>query len=371
MQIVEYKKNKENGAGRLERVKTVGLLSKLNVLFDVGDNNENIDKDDGFDDDTKDDGDVISHMDRNSEKSDNMDTKEEKDRINEKNEDEDKNVSTFDAALAQEELERKLENEDSLENKEPTSWIEMVYATVVESLSSADLITDSLIVIQLANDKNHNHQWWISLMILMMISPYLVSYSVLGSLFKARMTRFIRRIKLNERNNNSNNSISIYKCKWILFSVVCLILMTPLSLLYFVVIDIIFMIYVLLSTLIYFFSCSKINISDSIDDLIFKKFLGMNRMQIIGYRRLRTLSQLVWETSSQIVLQIRIYFWLQTEEAKVGNSVTVSATSILISLVFASLHAIFEASIIYLDSTACNMSFLKYGFHCLGARLEW
>ena len=58
--------------------------------------------------------------------------------------------------------------------------------------------------------------------------------------------------------------------------------MTPVSMIYFFVIDIIFMVYVLASTILYFISCTKIDIKDVVDDLVFKNLLGMNRMQIIG-----------------------------------------------------------------------------------------
>merc|ERR1712130_986241 len=89
--------------------------------------------------------------------------------------------------------------------------------------------------------------------------------------------------------------------------------MTPLSVLYLVVIDLLFMIYSLSSTLMFILPLSRYDIRELLDVYVFDKLLGMNRTEIIGYRRLRTLSQLCWETIPQILLQCRILYVLEVE----------------------------------------------------------
>merc|ERR1712176_351541 len=109
-----------------------------------------------------------------------------------------------------------------------------------------------------------------------------------------------------------------FKWKWRAFKAMVLMIMTPLCIFYFVIIDIVFMVYVVFATIIFFLSCTKWNISDAMDDWVFKKIFGLNRMQIIGYRRLRTLSQLFFETVPQIFLQLRI-LWVVNGDPN-GNS---------------------------------------------------
>eukprot|EP01083_Nonionella_stella_P245688 853674_1 len=101
-------------------------------------------------------------------------------------------------------------------------------------------------------------------------------------------------------------------CKWIAFNVGIFVLMTPLCLFYFAAIDAVFMIYVLFSTTIYFITFSKLDITNFIDDLVFKNIFGMNKTQIVGYRRLRTLSQLFFESIPQIILQLWILWRIKS-----------------------------------------------------------
>eukprot|EP01083_Nonionella_stella_P242634 846184_1 len=142
-----------------------------------------------------------------------------------------------------------------------------------------------------------------------------------------------------------------------------ILLMTPLSVLYFFIVDVVFMVYVLVSAFLYFITCSRVNITDFIDDYVFQKLLGMNRMQVIGYRRLRTLSQLLFETIPQLLLQLHML--------RVSNLDGLDSTSLMMSILFALLHMMFEGMIIYSDSKACDSSVLEYGLQCLHARMNW
>eukprot|EP01084_Bolivina_argentea_P043175 79558_1 len=154
-------------------------------------------------------------------------------------------------------------------------------------------------------------------------------------------------------------------CKLIMINVLALILMTPAAIAWFTFVDVLFMVYLLLSTAIFFVTCAKVDISDYMDDFLFKRLLGMSRMQIIGYRRLRTLSQLLFETLPQIILQGYI-LWYDDKHSQQLN-----ANEIYISIGVAALHVVLELFIIYLDARASKMSLSHYAVICLGARLNW
>ena len=163
---------------------------------------------------------------------------------------------------------------------DPITWFEKLYSAVVESISTADFVTDCLV---LKSFITNNHQWWSTWMILSMISPYLVSYSIFGSLFNQKFSIYSEKIKFKAQTKQ--------KCNLLLFGLFAIVLLTPLSLLYFVLIDCFFMLYVAISSIILVLSCTTVDIKHWVDDFIFQKILSMNRMEILGYRRLRTLSQ--------------------------------------------------------------------------------
>ena len=178
------------------------------------------------------------------------------------------------------------------EPKEDTNWIERTYAFVVESLSTADLITDIIIVQQLycdatllngrfcssvtsntsAMDGSESTdpalQWFTIATITFMMAPYLVSYSVLGSVG----LYIIRDRRQKKKRNNT------------LFNIACLTMMTPVNFVYFILIDLFFMAYVIITFIAYIFTCcsSKKDLKHWIDDNIFKTIFHMNRMQITG-----------------------------------------------------------------------------------------
>ena len=178
------------------------------------------------------------------------------------------------------------------EPKDDTNWMERTYAFVVESLSTADLITDIIIVQQLycdatflnssfcpSNDSNTSAmderestdaalQWFTIATITFMMAPYLVSYSVLGS-----VGLYIIRDRQQKKKRNNT-----------LFNIACLTMMTPVNFIYFILIDLVFMAYVIITFIAYIFSCcsSKRDLKHWIDDNIFKTIFHMNRMQITG-----------------------------------------------------------------------------------------
>ena len=138
-------------------------------------------------------------------------------------------------------------------------------------------------------------------------------------------------------------------------------------LVYFIILDFVFAIYSVFSTFIFFISFGKFNIGDLVEDAFFSRVLGMTRMEIIGYRRMRTISQMLFETLPQIFLQLRIIDSINNN----NDDINVSYNALYYSIGFAILHILMEGMILYLDSSACYMTFSEYAIICLNARLNW
>ena len=256
------------------------------------------------------------------------------------------------------------------------NWVEIIYSTIVESFSVMDLYTDILIFIELlsaslppflslhqllsvigyinlflAMTRYHtNNPYWATIMALLLCAPYLVSYCCLSTLLSQKVTHF------------QNSS---------LFSIFVLMLMTPLSVLYLVLIDLMFMAYSLSSTFI-FMLCGcrpKYDIKDLLDEYLFNKILRMNRTEVIGYRRLRTLSQLCWETIPQILLQCRILYALEVEAT--SNQFQIDIGTLIWSIALGVAHLVLEGGVVWLDSKTLRMQFIQYAMTCLGGRVQW
>eukprot|EP01084_Bolivina_argentea_P204146 348583_1 len=161
--------------------------------------------------------------------------------------------------------------------------------------------------------------------------------------------------------------------------------MTPISLIYLFMIDIVFMLFSLVSTvwlvilllITFLFRVNrryirKYDIRDLIDDKIFKDWLNMNRTEIIAYRRLRTLSQLFFETMPQIVLQLRILWVIKwSGHGDNENAFDIDVQTLTWSIGLAIVHLILESGIVYFDKRAFRMSFMEYALECLGGRVMW
>ena len=260
--------------------------------------------------------------------------------------------------------------------KAAASWIEVVYIFTVESLSIADIATDVIILAQLFVD---NKPWWTAATIAFMISPYLVSYTALGSIFLDRQ----KKSHSNSNNkcskctiflkshSNSNNKCTYIRSKCTIFLNVffTIITITPVCLIYFIILDLVFMFYAIITTFLYVVTCSKIDIKDWFEKDVFQPFLKISRMELIGYRRLRTLAQLLFETFPTVILQLDILSEISSDNS--GDGAKVSVRSLYLSLGFATLHCVMEMMILYLDCNACHLSFAQYAVICLNARLSW
>lgn len=94
----------------------------------------------------------------------------------------------------------------------------------------------------------------------------------------------------------------------------------------------------------------------------------MQKSEIAGFRRLRTISQLIFETFPQLVLQVRIYFFFENNPDEMG---AVKLSTLLLSILFAVFHGALEMLILYIESNQYDLNFFKYFIICFNGRLGW
>eukprot|EP01083_Nonionella_stella_P267987 905612_1 len=249
------------------------------------------------------------------------------------------------------------------EKKTPSiNWIELLYSTIVETCSALDLYSDVVILIALYKSYNH---WWSTNMLILLCAPYLVSY---GSLV------VLLRKKIGDKNLSFCSSFAGY------------LLITPISLIYLFVIDIVFMLFTLISTLWFLLVFAFLSIGngcnvpsnlkeydgrDWIERKVFTQWLQMNYTEMVSYRRLRTLSQLFFETIPQIFFQVWIILdikWLKHENE---FDLDDFAWKLAFSISLAIAHLILEGGIVLLDKSAFEMPFMQYALVSLGGRTLW
>jgi hypothetical protein len=96
----------------------------------------------------------------------------------------------------------------------------------------------------------------------------------------------------------------------------------------------------------------------------------MQKMDVLGFRRLRTSCQLTFESLPQIILQIRIYFYLKGNEADL-QALDISIEAITISLLFAVLHATIEFMFLSVEKKANRTSMMHYLIICFNGRFGY
>ena len=95
----------------------------------------------------------------------------------------------------------------------------------------------------------------------------------------------------------------------------------------------------------------------------------MNHMDVLGFHRLRTITQLSFESVPQIILQTRILFWMR---ANPGESfIDVSFYEIAASIFFAALHFLGEIVVIKEEARACKTSVIHYIVTWYNGRFGW
>ena len=198
------------------------------------------------------------------------------------------------------------------------NYTEMMFTFTLEVIALFDLFGDVLFLIVLWQA---NHIIWFTLSIFTIMAPLYVCYVPLIS---------VQRSKQNPS-------------KLITFSA-----FTPLILVYLLLLDIF---YIVIQTainpilvMISMITCGKISglALDDIIDEFFLKFFGLAKVQAVGFRKLRTLSQLTLESAPQMLLQVRIFFFLKATNSTNDKNLEVDESVLLFSLGCAVTHTVIE-----------------------------
>lgn len=162
----------------------------------------------------------------------------------------------------------------------------MVFNILLEFIALFDMIGDIFALILVYK---LGHIAWFTISVFTMISPFYVCYVPLLTFQKERAEKIEDDSILQKLNG--------------FFS------LTPLILINLLLMDLIYIINsVVITPIVFIFSFGRLNmevIEEKIDKIYIVLF-GMSDMDIKGFRRLRTISQLSFESFPQILLQIRI-----------------------------------------------------------------
>ena len=117
--------------------------------------------------------------------------------------------------------------------------------------------------------------------------------------------------------------------------------------------DVVFIIYTVLNDVLGLLCCRSTQL-DALDG--FFTWLGMSNMDVKGYRKLRTLSQLTFESIPQLLMQITFVIFYREEAAEKG----VNMKEIMLSLAFAGMHFISEVLLLYIESKAVKQTMYNF-----------
>ena len=236
-----------------------------------------------------------------------------------------------------------------VKEKKPNPYFEFIFTLILELIALFDMFGDIYLMYSMYI---YGHTAWFTLSIFTMLSPFYVCYVPLVTFQKNRgklqkETRFLK--------------------------VLNIVSLTPLIVAYLLVMDIIYILVSVVITpsamLIKLLSCGLIDVTNIEEklDVLYEILFGMSDMDIKGFRRLRTISQLSFESLPQIILQCRILIYAFNGDNKLG----VSLEAILASLACAVLHAIFEMIFVYLEAYSCKTTIIHYFIVCFNARFGW
>ena len=225
----------------------------------------------------------------------------------------------------------------------------------LELLGLADLFGDYLVLSALIRS---GEIAWSTLTILMLLTPYIISYPPLMGLFVERST-------FNREKTGWGMKIFGFT------------FLFPISLLYMFLLDLIYgllgLINTILQTSLFFINKIarknwKMNNADHwLEHYILKK-LCLESTDIQGLRSMRTIAQLLFESIPQIILQARILYVINSGYE---TSLEISLGEIYFSLLFAGLHLIFEGFLLYLETLVTKSNFFEYCANSMNGMLNW
>ena len=228
----------------------------------------------------------------------------------------------------------------------------------LELVAAADLYTDTVILLKMYR---HDHMAWATATVVMMVSPYLVCYAALISLL------------LRSRVFEPETLAGEPKRHLGLRKTVGLLYLSPLCICYFVLVDVIYTFKAvtvdltsMLLRLLTFGYVQPNRSGDSAANRFVNNVLGLSKMDVEGYRRLRTLSQLIFESFPQIALQARIIL-----APHFAREIGLTDGELFSSMGFAIFHLLVTGWVLRAEAFACKDSGLHYLITCLSGRFGW
>ena len=271
-----------------------------------------------------------------------------------------KDLKIDDLKKYMEEYETKVYNENITYDTLPpeiklNEYIEFLFNLFLELIALFDMSGDILLLIALFNSE---HTAWFALSLLSMLSPFFVCYVPLLTFQKK---------KLNNKDLDYLDLIGM------------VIFLTPLVLIYLQLMDVVYIInsvgLVPIAVILQLLSCGLIkgNLAHMFEtklDSIYEVAFGMSQMDIKGFRRLRTISQLSFESMPQILIQGRILYY-NVVKPESTDALAIDMNVIIGSLGCAFFHAIIEFIFVSLEARACKTTFTHYCIVCFNARFGW
>ena len=154
------------------------------------------------------------------------------------------------------------------------------------------------------------------------------------------------------------------------------IMVSPFMLVYTFILDVIFIINQAILfpiiCLLKMLTCGLVDLSCLNDalDKSYEYFFKMQKLEVAGFRRMRTISQLTFESLIQITLQVRMLHFFKTD-ASALQEFGLSVTQIVVSIVLALSHALLEMVFLFMEAQASKTSFINYCIVCFNGRLGW
>ena len=98
-------------------------------------------------------------------------------------------------------------------------------------------------------------------------------------------------------------------------------------------------------------------------------YVNMDTMDVRGYRRLRTISQLIFESVPQVFIQIFFLWYVKNYTNMKADSDAVE--QIFISIELAVLHTLIEVIYLCIENKIVKAVFSDYSLACMNGRLNW
>ena len=130
---------------------------------------------------------------------------------------------------------------------------------------------------------------------------------------------------------------------------------TPFLIIFLMVMEFVFIFHTIvlepLILIVKMLSCGRLNLQRQnivvkFEEHIFELVFGMKKPEIAGFRRLRTITQLIFETLPEFLLQLRIYFYLENSTSEESGSLDI----IMLSILFGMIHGVLEVLTIWIEA---------------------